>query len=557
MRAADDRPSQRLLVIGLDGHEDSVGEAWMREGNLPALARLRERSARFLLDHGSAKRTGLAWEHFSSGLSPDDAERWSAVHFETDTYRVWHEGTGFTPFPDALSARTVAFDAPYFDLNRTGSVRGVMNWGAHDPGVAFHARPAGLADELVERFGEYPARECMYEICWPSPDRTRHLGDQLVRSAELRTEAALWLLRDRCPDWDVGIVVAGELHSAIEAFWHGIDADHPLHGMPSAPVAADRLRAVYRAADDMVARLGEAFPDATIVAFSMNGMGANGSDVASMLLLSELLHREEFGEPLLRAPREWRDAPDGLPMLPPGVDWSQAVKTHIRQYPAPIDWARRVAADVLPECAKRALRRDRPGAKPPGDDGILRLPFDWMPTEHYQPWWNRMRFFALPSFYDGRVRINLAGRERHGLVTPDQYERVRDEIEALVRSCRDERTGELVVERVEHSTCEDPLAMGPSDSDLIVVWRTASLGFEHPVHGRIGPLPYRRTGGHTGPYGMAYLAGDGIAPGDRGVASSFDIVPTLFDLLGEAVPQGVSGRSLGDVLRERGCARAG
>jgi hypothetical protein len=53
---------------------------------------------------------------------------------------------------------------------------------------------------------------------------------------------------------------------------------------------------------------------------------------------------------------------------------------------------------------------------------------------------------------------------------------------------------------------------------------------------------------------MAYVAGDDVAPGDRGVRSSFDVVPTLFDLLSEAIPSGLSGHSLGDALRE-GAAR--
>jgi hypothetical protein len=43
---------------------------------------------------------------------------------------------------------------------------------------------------------------------------------------------------------------------------------------------------------------------------------------------------------------------------------------------------------------------------------------------------------------------------------------------------------------------------------------------------------------------MAYLAGDGIAAGDYGVRSSFDVVPTIVELLGEPLPAGLSGQSL-------------
>src|SRR5512147_2670858 len=94
--------SRRVLAIGLDGYEPSLGDELMAAGELPALARLRERSARFTLDHGPAQRTGLAWEHVATGLSPDDAKRWSAVGFDLDTYEVWQEGTSLEPFTARL-----------------------------------------------------------------------------------------------------------------------------------------------------------------------------------------------------------------------------------------------------------------------------------------------------------------------------------------------------------------------------------------------------------------------------------------------------------------------
>src|SRR4029450_2459038 len=60
----------RVVVIGLDGLEVTHAERLMAAGELPALADLGRRSARFLLDHGPAQRTGLAWGHVASGLPP-------------------------------------------------------------------------------------------------------------------------------------------------------------------------------------------------------------------------------------------------------------------------------------------------------------------------------------------------------------------------------------------------------------------------------------------------------------------------------------------------------
>jgi arylsulfatase A-like enzyme len=66
----------------------------------------------------------------------------------------------------------------------------------------------------------------------------------------------------------------------------------------------------------------------------------------------------------------------------------------------------------------------------------------------------------------------------------------------------------------------------------------------HPDHGTIGPVPYRRTGGHTGGYGFATLRGPGFSPSDNGLRSAYDVVPTLIDLLGEEPIGGLSGTTL-------------
>ncbi len=535
--------AQRVLAIGLDGYEQTLGQRLMDAGELPHLAALRDRSARFLLDHGSAKRTGLAWEQVSTGKSPQDANRWSAVDFNTDTYEIWQTGTSLPPFPAALQARTVVFDPPYFDMSKALDVRGIVNWGAHDPGVQTGSHPEGLLEELIAKFGRYPSSGTMYDIAWPSVERTQLMGEALVRSAEVRTQAALWLFKERCPDWDLALVVAGELHSAIENLWHGIDPTHPLHQLPSAKVAGELLKQVHRSTDVLVGELTAAFPDATIVAFNMNGMGPNQSDVASMVLLSELAYRKNFGIPLMRVPRAWRNAPNGVPLMEPEMGWARDIKTWIKQMPEPWDRLRRLAVHTLPEFIRARIRKIPPPPTPPAG-GPLRIPLTWMPTSLYQPYWPEMRFFALPAFYDGRIRINLAGRERNGIVPLSEYEAVCDEVEALVRACRDPRTGEPIVDHVDRSTAPDPFKLDPSDSDLIIVWSRATQAFEHPELGLMGPLPYCRPGGHTGPYGMAYIAGPDIDPGDCGVRSSFDVIPTIVRLLDEEIPDGMSGHDL-------------
>src|SRR5262249_2419295 len=132
----------KLLVIWLDGYDLTLANTMIND--LPSLASIREKSARFSLDDGLARLTGLTPEHVSSGLSPNDAERWSSVFFDKETYEVWQEGPLLPPFSSKMRANTVVFDFPYFDLSRASNVRGAVAWGAHNAGMEFSANPPGL-----------------------------------------------------------------------------------------------------------------------------------------------------------------------------------------------------------------------------------------------------------------------------------------------------------------------------------------------------------------------------------------------------------------------------
>ena len=546
--------NKKVLVIGLDGYEDSLGEQMMAQGELPSLARLKQAGTYMRLDHGPAQRTGLAWEHIASGLSPADADRWAAVSFDPLQYKVWQEGTSQTPFAHDLSARTVVFDAPYFDLRKAPNVQGLVNWGAHDPGIATNSCPSDLLAEFTERFGEYPAKQFLYALPWPSAEACQRAGEALTEAVNIRTDGCLWLLKERLPDWDLGFIVVSELHSAIEALWHGVDPAHPLHGLPSAAPAGEGLRAVYRAVDDLVKRLTDAFPEACVVIFATGGMGPNHSDVASMVLLPELLYRNAFGTNLMKQNQNWVNAQNGIAMLRPDEFWKRAIHDLIPEYHAMPFLSlrkklRKGIFSLVPGPVKRNLRAR---LKSMTDTKITaskyrkptRLNISWMPATAYRPYWHKMPAFALPSFYDGRIRINLKGREQNGWVAPDQYQHVCDELETLLYECRDPETGEGVVDFIERpAEGRDPLTLGPTECDLVIVWK-GPLALDHPKLGRIGPVPYRRTGGHTGPYGMAYFIGTDLLPGDYGVHSTFDVVPTIIELLGEKIPARISGTSL-------------
>ena len=69
------------------------------------------------------------------------------------------------------------------------------------------------------------------------------------------------------------------------------------------------------------------------------------------------------------------------------------------------------------------------------DSDWLRSSIRWMSAGHYQTRWRSMWAFARTSFYDGRIRIDLAGHERKGTVPVSRYTTYASEIETLLREC--------------------------------------------------------------------------------------------------------------------------
>lgn len=535
---------QRVLAIGLDGLELSHAERLMDEGRMPALAELRRRAAMFRLEYGPAQRTGLAWEHVASGRAPDAAGRWAAVEFDPASYQAWQEGARFTPWWSTMDRRVVVFDPPYVDLERAPNTRGIVGWGAHDPGTPTSGQPADLMADFQQRVGPYPAADWTYATPWPSPARSRAAGEHLTSAMNVRAEAARWLAAERAPDWDLFFVVEGELHGATEGLWHGVDPEHPLHGHPSAGPARQSIDQLYQGVDDMVGTVLEAAGDAAIVAFTMGGMGSNHSDVASMVLLPELLYRRAFGRPLLSIPAAWSADPASVPDLPEDGTWAAASRAWLPPLPQP-------ARSPLRSLVRRVVRPIRsriPGARSgtgaAAHGGRRRGGVGWQPAARYQPYWSSMPAFAVPSYYDGRIRLNLRGRERNGTVDPARYEETLQELEAVLAECRNPRTGEPAVAFFERASTRDPLALSGSEVDLLVIWNGVIAAIEHPTLGLVGPVPLRRTGGHTGQHGVAFIAGAGIEPGERGVRSAFDVVPTIAALLDAPLPAGTSGVSL-------------
>jgi predicted AlkP superfamily phosphohydrolase/phosphomutase len=558
----------RVAAIGLDAMEWSVVERLMAEGELPHLRALRDRAAWCQLETVVPYRSELPWTLFVTGRTPETNRYWSTATFDPASYEVYTVGAHVAQPFYALGPgkKVIAFDVPHTVPDENVHGVQVMAWGAHSPQYPRASSPPGLLTEIDERFGPHPGFGNDYDGSWHVPQFVDKLADAQLEGAARRVDILQWL-QEREPDWDFLVTVMSEPHSAGHHLLHGIEPDHPLHDHSLAAQARARLLDVYRGVDEHVGRLVRSLPPETVVVvFAVHGMQPNANDVPSMVLLPELLHRLHFGKALLSAPGSRRWKREGMPPLRPNARHAWETTIRHRFGEGLLGRTRRAASAVLPDGALEHIARLRrrvlgmPEPRPAWDfrESIeaettltreeirdARGKLDWQVPSWYRQYWPEMRWFVLPTFSDAHVRINLAGRERDGIVPLAEYEQACDEFEVAVRACRNPRTGEPAVRDVIRMRSDDPMAPDGPDGDLVVLWNEPMDAMEHPQAGLVGPVAFNRTGEHSS-NGFAMIAGPGVEPRDLGVRSAYDLTATLLRLLGGTPTPEMPGRDLLD-----------
>jgi predicted AlkP superfamily phosphohydrolase/phosphomutase len=222
------------------------------------------------------------------------------------------------------------------------------------------------------------------------------------------------------------------------------------------------LEDVYEAVDAALGRIVEALPDsADLIVHSPIGMGANTSRAD---LLPGMLDAVLGGG----APRERSNGSGFATQV-----WSLRARV-------PVSWRARIARLV--------------------PNGVVA---DLTTRLYMRADWPHTRAFAIPGECHGYVRLNLAGREREGIVEPDEAEALMEEIAAGLRTFHDPDGGPAVtsVERVSELAGACPCA--EQLPDLVVRWSDRSAngisGVGSPRYGWIERpgIGSGRSGHHT------------------------------------------------------------
>jgi predicted AlkP superfamily phosphohydrolase/phosphomutase len=464
----------------------------MDQGFLPHCAELRRQGAFGLVQNVRYYRTETSWLTFLTGALPAQTGEWGHVLYDPADYgieeRSAYEFVRFPPFYATLAGRRVCvFDPPL--AQPVDGVDGlqVLGWGTEVNQCLRTSRPDSLMRELIERHGAHPLFETSL------PDRSNdgepevlsyripssydvpaleQLSERLCTGARRRGH----IMRDlmsRGP-WDFFLGVFSETHTASHLLWH-LSQDHPLREVLCSQIHGDPMLRVFQAVDRAIGDFAAAIPeDSYLTLFSIYGIGANVLDLPSMAFLPETLFRWSFpGERALGSAAPGRS--DATATLDSSLHWKDQV------------WGR-IAAPA------------RGRLESPRHQEQRRDPLAWQPANWFRPVWPDMNAFALPTYSEGLIRINVAGREGRGKIPPAQFTQTCDDVCALVSGLTDGRSGRPMVREIIRTRGEPFENDGTgAPADLIVLWQEEAPTdlVESPRIGRIGPLPFFRTGGHS------------------------------------------------------------
>jgi predicted AlkP superfamily phosphohydrolase/phosphomutase len=485
--------ARRVLVIGLDMGDGGLIRQWSRMGRLPGLAALAAAGVWFDLETPAEVLHTSAWPSFATGMLPGRHGVYYPYQPKPGYQLAQHIGPdayGAVPFWTLVSRdrHALVYDVPETFPEAAFRGRGIFDWGTWAWYGTPQSQPRSLLGELSSQFGPYPLGLEAKRLALRVPDR---LEERLLRAIQYKAASASWLLQ-REP-WDLAVVGFCETHPAGHYLWPaGSDAsDRDGHGF-------DSLFRVYAAVDEAIARVRASAPTDTFV-IVVSGDGVRPNHCGWHLLPTVL---ERLG---LTRPAGSAHADGVRPSRP-----SLVGRVH-GMIPAS---ARRFVTESLPW-----RLRDRLGV--------------WLQSRHID--WSQTRAFALPTDLEGCIRLNVAGREPHGIVEPGaQYRAVCEEIRQGLEELENPDTGCKAVTRV---WIRDEVFPGPRREqlpDIVVTWND-----EAPVGAvaskRVGMIrgnsPDLRTGTHS-TNGFALASSPGLESRTDGRGRLVDIAPTVLALLG-------------------------
>jgi predicted AlkP superfamily phosphohydrolase/phosphomutase len=428
-----------VLAIGIDAAESTLVRRMIEDDELPALGSLLAQGNWLEVRSPSLIGSGTVWPTFLTGEEPTAHGIYSEWKWLPATMNLRrYKGHHLTPFWKSLAQQGVSigvFDVPFAAPVGIKDGFEVCEWWAHDSTAAgLCAGPDEIRSVVWESL-PHPLSANRFVTATPdSKSNIDDLAGACCEGVRLRSLLARRLIEKTNPQ--LSVVVFPEIHHAGHQLWHTVAPEHPIYdglernGGSFEPL----LKNVHRAIDEQIGELIRFSNADTVMVFALHGMrpalGFPG-------FLGPLLCERGFSQLATWSSQSWTSR---------GLSAFASIK---RNTPSPL---KKLYYQLTPSTATYKLARP------------TMLPaYDWKNT----------RAFSLPTDQYGWIRINLKGRESEGIVLPDEYEKLCQELIEMLSRLTSE-TGELLVEDITRTADLESAHVNPLP-DLVVHWRNAAF----------------------------------------------------------------------------------
>ncbi|HEX8186383.1 MAG TPA: alkaline phosphatase family protein, partial [Blastocatellia bacterium] len=489
----------KTIIIGLDGATFDIITPLSVAGRLPVLTRLMREGAAAPLRSTVLPNSFPGWASCTTGTSEGMHGVFSPFIKNSASYTV-RAMSGRDIMTrhvwDILSeqnGRSIVVNVP--TTYPPEPLNGLMVTGMLTPGLSSEfTYPASLKPELLAALPDYVIE----------PER---IPDRHARAAEFRRsievlERALKFLMGR-GEWDFLMVVFSVLDRAQHDYWADMDEEHPRHDPKTPREFREFIHEVYERLDAAIGRLLERLPaDVRVLVVSDHGFCSELYEVRVNELLAScgLLN---FKSPSLRR--------------------SRARARELKE---------KISRRVLPAQASGNVldRKVRYGS-------AFLDEIDWSRTR---------AFFAQ----DKGIWVNLAGRERAGIVRESEYDSVLDEARDALINLRSPEDGETVFEKVMRREEAFKGRWTERLPDLIMIPRRDEYVYnERPSYADVIVPADSTTGTHSRD-GIFIAWGKGIKSGvSPGKPFTLrDVGPTALASVGCPLTVEMDGRALAEIF---------
>jgi len=487
---------KKVLVIGLDGATWNLIKPWADKEELPTFKKLMENGVWGNLESAIPPWTIPAWESMSTGKNP------KKLGFATFMVK---DGSKFVPHNlkhkrqkmiwDILSDsghRVVVANLP--NIYVAQKINGCMIAGWLYLDKEHITYPTNLINELNEHCNGYEVDifDVDFEkgqiIGGPKDEEYLKRCDRLL---EKHFSAFTYLLK-KC-EWNFGFIVFVTTDRIQHKYWYD-------------KVLLEHYKRIDKKLKEILDTIDE---EVIVFLVSDHGFGP----VKYTLNINEFLIKEGY----LKLKKGNKQVAFNLFTLMRKSKLLPLAKAFINLLP--------------PTTAKRLKEKASP------------ISFEKMDID-----WSNTKAFAYAVL--GDIYLNVKGREANGIVDPDEYDKIREEIIEKITNL-EYKGKKMNIQIFKKEEVYPGATLWDSLPDLIILPTDDGIHAINPNIGRGEIITESKgTNGNHRLNGIFLTYGPGIKKGQRVDAKIYDIAPTILHIFGLPIPNDMDGRVLMEIFEE-------